>query len=182
MSNYFVGFVVALLMPAFNRWLMRSSSYEAPQFIADSTFVMKSSSANRRVLLAGVWLGPVIAAGVMYYTFPYWKLGIAFSAFFLAMFCLPAVTLLRRVTVSSNGIEVRSPWIGTRRLGWNDVDSLTYRRWGRSIVITSKCGQRFVVPGTLAGMSAFEASLAHHLRPSDYEMAFSEYRDHLASL
>jgi hypothetical protein len=119
---------------------------------------------------------------MMYYAFPYWKLGVAMSVFFLAMFGLPAVTLLRRVTVSPDGIEVRSPWIGTRHLGWDDVDSLTYRRWGQSIVIMSKHGQRFVVPGTLAGMSAFEGRLAHHLRPSDYEMAFRQYRDHLASL
>ena len=182
MSNYFVGFLVVLLLPVFSRWVMRNSNSEAPQYVSDSTFVMKSSSINRRVLLAGPWIGLLASAGMMYYTFPYWELGAGMSVFFLATFGIPAVTLLRRVTVSPEGIEVRSPWIGTRHLAWNDVASLTYRRWGQSIVITSKRGKKFVVPGTLAGMGAFERSLAEHLRASDYEMAFREYRDHIASL
>ena len=178
-----VGILAAGLSPFLLRWLFRRALEEQSQHDApDATLHMRPSLASRQMIVGSALLGLLSTVALFYYTLPYWQLGAIFCPFLLTIFILPLPSLWRRVVVSDLGVEVRSPWVGSKFIQWKQIASLSFRQWGQTIFIHSVDGIRLAFPCTLSGMGDFERRLALHLTREKYERAFADFRHYLAAL
>jgi hypothetical protein len=97
----------------------------------------------------------------------------------LLAFGLP---LIRRVTLSAEGIRVRSPWTGITFVPWKDVSAVSCRRWATA-TIRIRAGQRLmiVVPWYLTGMRQLQGELEARVSRGVSQDAFTRYRNFLAA-
>jgi hypothetical protein len=74
----------------------------------------------------------------------------------------------RRVLLSSQGIEVLSPWGRTVRLPWPEVSSIACSRMAQQVTIRGRSGQRVRVSAAMVGMPTLIEHLRQHVPPAVY--------------
>lgn len=84
----------------------------------------------------------------------------------------------RRVLLSSQGIEVLSPWRRTLRLPWLEVSSVTFSRFAREFTIRGRSGQRVRVSVVMVGMPTLVDHLRQCVPPAVYADALDQYEQY----
>ena len=81
----------------------------------------------------------------------------------------------RRVLLSSQGIEVLSPWGRTVRLPWPEVSSVAFSRMAQQFTIRGRSGQRVRVSAAMVGMPTLVDHLRQYVPPAVYADALDQY-------
>ena len=68
----------------------------------------------------------------------------------------------RQVLLDDDGIRSRSLF-GERRLGWREVDEVSWDRWLKMVVVRGRDGRRIRVNPSLSGLGMFELLLRERL-------------------
>ena len=76
-----------------------------------------------------------------------------------------ADTWLARVRVGEEGIEFRYPWRPTARIGWDQIERITYSESWRWFIIRRRRGWRFHLPVTRDGLGVLRSHLRRHVEP-----------------
>jgi hypothetical protein len=82
----------------------------------------------------------------------------------------------RRVLLSSQGIEVLSPWGRTVTLPWPEVSSVAFSRMAQQLTIQGRSGQRVCVSAAMIGMPTLADHLRQHVPPAVYAEALEQYQ------
>ena len=85
----------------------------------------------------------------------------------------------RRVLISSQGVEVRSPWSRTVALPWPEVSSVAFSRMKQQFTIRGRFGQRVCVSVAMVGISPLAVYLRTYVPPAVYADALEQYEQHV---
>jgi hypothetical protein len=88
----------------------------------------------------------------------------------------------RRVLVSSQGVEVLSPWGRAVRLPWPEVSSVAFSRMAQQFTIRGSSGQRVRVSVAMVGMRTLVDHLRQYVPPAVYADALEQYAQHVGDV
>jgi hypothetical protein len=88
----------------------------------------------------------------------------------------------RRVLLSSQGIEVLSPWGCTTRLPWPEVSSVAFSRTAQQFTIRGRSGQKIGVSVAMVGLPTLVDYLRQHVPPAVYAEAVEQYEQHVGEV
>lgn len=84
----------------------------------------------------------------------------------------------RRVLLSSQGLEVLSPWAGAARLPWSEVSSVAFSQAAQQFTIRGQSGQKVRVNTAMVGIPTLVDHLRQFVPPAHYSHALDQYEQH----
>jgi len=177
-SLIFVAAVVCLL----GRWLTSRTLSESAEIKPSSgDLVMAPSRAARRVVFGSAIAIPPLDALYVYVNLPLPQLAERVIVMLVVLFTLLMAAgalydLRRRIHVTREGLQSFSPWTGRKSAKWNEVEAVSFRRWGQTIRIRLKGGRLIVIPcRTMTGLAQLEYRMREQLQRLVFEQAFYNY-------
>lgn len=85
----------------------------------------------------------------------------------------------RHVLLSSQGVEVRSPWSRTVTLPWPEVSSVAFSRMAQRFTIQGRLGHRVCVSVAMVGIPTLAVHLRKYVPPAVYADALEQYEQHV---
>jgi hypothetical protein len=183
LSSFITYSLIALVTPLIVKWLVRGGQRE---------HATADPSGDRHILRPGrsqLWIvlvcGSLFFLGgifVLFWSRPYWKIGVIFGSFFSLLGAFAIYALRRSVTLSSEGIRSSSPWTGVRFARWTEIEAVRFREWGQTIRLRIAGRDRIVVPCYMTGMVELEKYMRAHLSPAVLGTTFENYKTYAAAL
>lgn len=86
----------------------------------------------------------------------------------------------RRVLISSQGVEVLSPWGRTVTLPWPEVSSVAFSRMKQQFTIRGRFGQKVCVSVAMVGVPTLAEHLRKYVPPAVHANALEQYEQHVS--